>query len=92
MILVDFLSLFLHKCKNKHPWIVEHPFGTIKRSMNFYYLLLRGFRKVRGEVSIAFFTYNLKRAIKILGVKQFLDIACIYFFIFRKYKLITIAS
>ncbi|WP_423230854.1 transposase [Clostridium carboxidivorans] len=74
--------------------IVEHPFGTIKRSINFYYLLLRGFRKVRGEVSIAFFTYNLKRVIKILGVKKFIEnlIACIYFFIFRKYKLITIAS
>lgn len=53
--------------------IVEHPFKTIKRSMNFYYVLLIGFRKVRGEISIAFFTYNLKRAIKILEVKKFLE-------------------
>lgn len=38
--------------------LVEHPFGTLKRSMNFYHLLLRGFSKVRGEISIAFFSYN----------------------------------
>ena len=38
--------------------LVEHPFGTLKRNMNFYHLLLRGFSKVRGEISIAFFSYN----------------------------------
>lgn len=54
--------------------IVEHPFGTLKRSMNFTYLLLRNFVKVRGEISIAFFSYNLKRVIKILGVKELVEI------------------
>lgn len=49
--------------------IVEHPFGTIKRTMNFYYLLTRKFKMVRGEVSVAFFTYNLKRVISILGIE-----------------------
>ena len=39
--------------------IVEHPFGTLKRTMNFTYLLLRNFVKVRGEISLAFFSYNL---------------------------------
>ena len=53
--------------------IVEHPFGTLKRNMNFTYLLLRNFKNVRGEISIAFFTYNLKRVIKILGVKGILE-------------------
>lgn len=53
--------------------IVEHPFGTIKREMGFYHVLLRGFKKVRGEISLAFFTYNLKRVINILGVKQLLE-------------------
>ena len=74
--------------------IVEHPFGTLKRTMNFYYLLLRGFRKVRGEVSLAFFAYNLKRVINILGVKKLLGflIARFYFVIFIKYKMITIAT
>ncbi|GAA0180442.1 hypothetical protein SH2C18_31330 [Clostridium sediminicola] len=49
--------------------IVDHPFGTIKRTMNFYYLLTRKFKMVRGEVSVAIFTYNLKRVISILGNK-----------------------
>ncbi|MBU3182542.1 hypothetical protein [Clostridium psychrophilum] len=40
--------------------------------MNFDYLLLRGFKNVIGEVSIAFFSYNLKRVINILGVGNFL--------------------
>lgn len=52
--------------------IIEHVFGTLKRGMGFTYLLLRGFRKVSGEISIAFFSYNLKRVINILGVKKFL--------------------
>lgn len=52
--------------------IIEHVFGTVKRSMNFTYLLLGGFRKVSGEVSMALFSYNLKRAINILGVEKLL--------------------
>lgn len=52
--------------------IIEHVFGTLKRSMNFTYLLLRGFKKVIGEISIAFLSYNLKRVINILGVEKFL--------------------
>ncbi|MHB7979157.1 transposase [Clostridium sporogenes] len=44
---------------NQRQAIVEHPFGTIKRTMNFYHLLTRGFRQVGGEISIAFFTYNI---------------------------------
>jgi hypothetical protein len=47
--------------------ITEHVFGTVKRSMNFDYLLLRGFKKVSSEISIAFFSYNLNRVINILG-------------------------
>jgi hypothetical protein len=52
--------------------IIEHVFGTLKRSMNFTHLLLRGFKKVKGEISIAFFSYNLKRVMNILGVEKFL--------------------
>lgn len=55
---------------NQRQAIVEHPFGTIKRTMNFYHLLTRGFKQVRGEISIAFFSYNLKRVINILGVNN----------------------
>ena len=57
---------------SKRQEIIEHVFGTIKRGMNFDYLLLRGFKKVIGEVSIAFFSYNLKRVINILGVEKLL--------------------
>ena len=50
--------------------IVEHPFGTVKRNMGISYLLLRGIGKARGEISLAFLAYNLKRAIQILGVNK----------------------
>ncbi|MPM87178.1 hypothetical protein SDC9_134272 [bioreactor metagenome] len=69
---VDEMTNRIEKDKTKYcqrKSIVEHPFGTIKRSMNFTYLLLRNLTKVKGEVSLAFFSYNLKRVINILGVK-----------------------
>lgn len=74
----DFVEIVNNRTKeNKAKYsqrqeIIEHVFGTLKRSMNFTHLLLRGFKKVTGEISIAFFTYNLKRAINILGTKYFL--------------------
>jgi transposase len=53
--------------------IVEHPFGTIKRSMDAGYCLTRGLRNVSGEFSLAFLAYNLKRVINILGVKKLIE-------------------
>jgi transposase len=50
--------------------LVEHPFGTIKRSMGQDYFLMRGQKKVRGETSLTLLAYNLKRVIKLLGVDQ----------------------
>lgn len=70
--------------------IVEHPFGTLKRTMNFTYLLLRNFVKVRGEISLAFFSYNLKRVINIIGVKELIE-ALVSFILLKmvfKYKII----
>lgn len=58
---------------NQRKSMVEHPFGTIKRTMNFYYLLTRGFKNVRGEISMAFFSYNLKRVINIMGVSRLIE-------------------
>lgn len=49
--------------------IVEHPFGTIKRSWGAYYTLLKGKEKVGGEMGIAFTVYNLRRVVSILGAK-----------------------
>ena len=48
--------------------LVEHPFGTMKRAFNQGYLLLKGLRKVKGEVGFAMLAYNMRRAINILGV------------------------
>ena len=55
------------KCRLRRT-IVEHPFGTIKRAFNQGYLLLKGFRKVKGEVGFTMLAYNMRRAINILGV------------------------
>lgn len=53
--------------------IVEHPFGTIKRSWGFHYTLLKGKEKVSGEMAIVFTTYNLRRVMSIIGVKSLLE-------------------
>lgn len=46
----------------------EHPFGTLKRSLGQYYFLLQGFAKVRAEMSLFCLSYNLRRAINMVGV------------------------
>ena len=50
--------------------IVEHPLGTIRRSMNGYYFLRRTIKKARGEVALLFFAYKLKRVHYILGQQE----------------------
>jgi len=52
--------------------IVEHPFGTVKRTMNAGYFLTRGLKSVRAEADLIFLAYNIKRAINIMGVKEIL--------------------
>jgi hypothetical protein len=47
--------------------IVEHPFGTMKRAFNQGYLLLRGLKKVNGEVGFTMLAYNMRRVLNILG-------------------------
>ncbi|MEW5784097.1 MAG: transposase [Bacillota bacterium] len=41
--------------------IVEHPFGTIKRSWGAYYFLTRRKQSVSTEMSLSYLAYNLKR-------------------------------
>lgn len=48
--------------------IVEHPFGTVKRSLGYTYFLLRGHEKVKCESYMHFFIYNFKRVINIMGI------------------------
>jgi len=59
---------FLRRC------LSEHPFGTIKRSMNASYLLMKGFQKVKAEISLIMLSYNIKRVLNILGVKKLMEV------------------
>ena len=52
--------------------IVEHPYGTVKRSWGYYYTLLKGKEKVTGEYALVFTSYNIRRAMTILGVQVLL--------------------
>jgi hypothetical protein len=49
--------------------LIEHVFGTMKRSMDQGYFLLRTRKKVAAEMSLTVLAYNLKRVIKIVGVE-----------------------
>lgn len=50
--------------------LVEHPFGTIKHWMGHRHFLTRGLEKVSGEFALAALTYNIRRVINIIGVKE----------------------
>ncbi len=50
--------------------IIEHCFGTIKRSFGYDYFLCRGMRNVTTEVNLTVLAYNLKRACNLIGVKN----------------------
>ena len=58
--------------------IAEHPFGTIKKTMDAGYLLTKGKHNVRGEFSLTFLAYNLKRAINILGTERLIEAVSMY--------------
>ena len=48
--------------------LAEHPFGTMKGLMGYPRFLVRGLTKARGEFALGVLSYNLKRAIGIIGV------------------------
>ncbi len=48
--------------------IIEHCFGTIKRSFGYDYFLCRGKQNVTTEINLTVLAYNLKRACNLLGV------------------------
>jgi transposase len=50
--------------------IIEHLFGTIKRHFGYTYFLTRGLESVNTEVSFICLSYNFKRLINIMGVKE----------------------
>jgi hypothetical protein len=53
--------------------IVEHPFGTIKRQWGFDYTLMKGKKKVDGEVGLIFIAYLFTRLMNILGLKGLME-------------------
>jgi len=50
--------------------LAEHPFGTIKRSMNQGYFLMKGLLNMGTEMSLSVLAYNLMRAVNILSVPR----------------------
>ena len=51
---------------------VEHVFGTM-RTWDHDTFLMRGLEKAKAEFSLSSLTYNLKRAINVIGVAQLLE-------------------
>ncbi len=48
--------------------IVEHPFGTIKRTLGWDHFLVRSKEKVLGENALIMFTYNFRRLLNLIGI------------------------
>jgi hypothetical protein len=51
--------------------IVEHPFGTIKRTLGWDHFLVRSKKKVLGENTLIMFTYNFRRLFNLIGIAPF---------------------
>jgi hypothetical protein len=54
--------------------IAEHVFGTVKRTMNGGYYLLRSKEKVKAETAMLFLCYNIKRTRKVLGTERMMEL------------------
>ncbi len=54
---------------------VEHPFGSIKQWMGQGAFLTRRLENVRGEFSLTALSYNIRRAITLVGVAALIDAA-----------------
>lgn len=57
----------LRKC------VVEHPFGTIKRSLGFTYFLRKGLKAVRTEAALICLAYDFKRLANISKVNEIIQ-------------------
>lgn len=53
--------------------LVEHPFGTIKRSLGLTHIYIKGLNRIKSWTSSVFFVYNLKRVINILGSNKLIE-------------------
>lgn len=50
--------------------LIEHVFGTVKRTMGHTHFLTKGMEKVSTEASLMVLSYNFKRVTSIMGVEQ----------------------
>lgn len=51
--------------------IVEHPFGTIKRSWGYDHVMTKkGMNRASADVGFIFIAYNLRRVISLVGIKE----------------------
>jgi transposase len=53
--------------------LAEHPYGTIKHWMGSTHFLMKGLANVQAEMSLHVLAYNMKRAIRVLGVPAILE-------------------
>jgi transposase len=53
--------------------LVEHPFGTLKRAMRHGYFLTKGMERVSAEMSLSVLSYNIKRVLNIVGMKELME-------------------
>jgi transposase len=54
--------------------LVEHPFGTLKHGMGATHFLTKRLPSVKAEMSLHVLAYNMKRAIKVLGVEKIINV------------------
>jgi transposase len=52
---------------------VEHPFGTLKAWMGSTHFLTKTLKKVKTEMSLQVLAYNMKRMLKIFGIKLLME-------------------
>lgn len=53
--------------------ISEHPFGTLKWYDGYHYYLCKGEEKVEAETALMYLSYNIRRAMNILGVEKLIE-------------------
>ena len=63
-------KLHLDKKMAQRKCLSEHPFGTMKRTLGAYYFLLKTKVKVEAEMALICLSYNMRRAISMLGVPK----------------------
>jgi len=52
---------------------VEHPFGTLKNWMGWTHFQTKTLKHVSTEMSLHVLSYNLKRGMKIVGIKPLIE-------------------